>query len=252
MELNINEFDYDDNIYNYNQDHSFEQIPENTVPVKVIKQGSKPMIQSIPKVNAKIIRPKIPEQKQQISYDDILAKMGMFVSNGKLHLLDDKTPQQKEQIKKQILTSKQSYTQQPSQSYNQQPSQTYNQQPSQSYTQQPSQSYNQQPNQSNNQQPSQSYNQQPSQSYNQQPSQSNIPANSYIYNKYFKEELQHPDVIRQPMSISEYRHMMLTDILQRQRIKQIKSTKLSMPTSNINISGGNTANLNKLFNFSKR
>ena len=45
--------------------------------------------------------------------------------------------------------------------------------------------------------------------------------------------------------------MLLQDHLQRQRIKQIKSTKLIMPTSNISMASNN-GNLNKLFNFSKR
>ena len=44
----------------------------------------------------------------------------------------------------------------------------------------------------------------------------------------------------------------LENFIQSQRIREMKSRKLLMPTSNINISAGNSANLNKLFDFSKR
>jgi predicted transcriptional regulator len=54
------------------------------------------------------------------------------------------------------------------------------------------------------------------------------------------------------MSLNEYKKMVVLDILQKKRIKQIKSTKLIMPTSNINMAAGHSGNLNKLFNFSKR
>ena len=50
---------------------------------------------------------------------------------------------------------------------------------------------------------------------------------SYIYNKYFKDE--QPDIepaVRRPQTLREYRDMLLADHLQRQRIKQVKSTKL--------------------------
>jgi len=209
MELNIEELDdlnfQYNNFQNYNINQaSFEQIPENNVKVNVIKkdiESNRPMIQSIPKVNSRIVRPKIPEQKPQISYDDILSKMGMFVADGKLHLVDNKSQSVQRQSQRQPVT--------------------------QSQRQQPQY---QQPNSM----------------------QTNIPGNSYIYNKYFKEELQTPDTVRQPMTKEEYKRMLLMDILQKQRIKEIKSTKLLMPTSNINISSGNSANLNKLFDFSKR
>jgi hypothetical protein len=216
MELNIEELDDLNFQYNNFQDYninqaSFEQIPENNVKVNVIKKDiepNRPMIQSIPKVNSRIVRPKIPEQKPQISYDDILSKMGMFVADGKLHLVDNKSQTQRQQPQYQQPQYQQPQYQQP----------------------QYQQPQYQQPNSM----------------------QTNIPGNSYIYNKYFKEELQTPDTVRQPMTKEEYKRMLLMDILQKQRIKQIKSTKLIMPTSNINISSGNSANLNKLFEFSKR
>ena len=73
MQLNISEI-YQDDFGEYNNElmqSSFEQIPENTVPIKVIKKGvhfddsvsQKPTHQSIPKVNAKISRPQMPPQK---------------------------------------------------------------------------------------------------------------------------------------------------------------------------------------------
>jgi hypothetical protein len=79
----------------------------------------------------------------------------------------------------------------------------------------------------------------------------NIPQNSYIYNKYFRDQTPSQDNIRQPLTILDYQNMIIHDALQKQRIKQIKSTKLLMPTSNINLAAG-SSNLNKLFTFPKR
>ena len=46
--------------------------------------------------------------------------------------------------------------------------------------------------------------------------------------------------------------MLLGDYIQRQRIKQIKSKKMQIPTNNINYSDNSQrANLNKLFNIKK-
>jgi hypothetical protein len=50
----------------------------------------------------------------------------------------------------------------------------------------------------------------------------------------------------------EYRRMILNDIIQKRRIRQIKSTKLMLPSSNINFSSRNSGDMNKLFNFSRR
>jgi hypothetical protein len=58
--------------------------------------------------------------------------------------------------------------------------------------------------------------------------------------------------IRRPMSKSEYRRMLLEDILQRQRIKQIKSRKLLLPTTNIQMANAHSGNLNRLFAFSQK
>ena len=214
MQLNISEFDSDDqSVFGFNQESfksSFEDIPENTVKIKVLKKGvqfeepTRQNNQVISKETAKIVRPKVisketakivrPKVIPQISYEDIMSKMGMFVADGKLHLMDN-NPQGYQQIK--------------------------------NYQQQ---QHNQQHNQ-------------------QQP---NIPQNSYIYNKLFKEELRPQNEIRRPMTAQEYKIKVLKNFIQSQRIREMKSRKLLMPTSNINISSGNSGNLNKLFNFSKR
>jgi hypothetical protein len=188
MELNISELD--DNIY--------DQIPENR-PIKVVKSTN--TRENVPTKSAikKVVRPRVPEQKPKISYDEILSKMGMFVADGQLHLLDEKSPQIKQQIMKQI--------------------------PKQQQQQQPIQNIN----------------------------PISTPQNSYIYNKYFSNETQNADIgPRVPRSLQEYRNMLVQDILQKQRIKQIKSTKLVMPNSNIHFAPYSSHNMNKLFSFSKR
>ena len=123
MELNINEFEQDDDAFleEYLQEYGEEEIPENIFvekePIiqrnqgnqnnlnqgKQGKQGNqgkqgkqgkqvqfeehiKPMHQSIPKQYAKMTRPKVTVEQPKVSYDDILLKMGMFVADGKLHL----------------------------------------------------------------------------------------------------------------------------------------------------------------------
>jgi hypothetical protein len=189
MELEITEID---NLSNY------EQIPENMPPkisvpkINVVKQSQD---QTVPNQNikpflsgpkAKITRPIVPPEKSKISYDDILNKMGMFVANGKLHLLDENgRPKPKKQ-----------------------------------------------------------------EPLNQNPIQ-----NSYIYNKYFQngQYNQGDDQMQRPLTPLEYKNMLINNIIQKHRIKQMKSTKLIMPNSNINISsGGPRGDLNKLFGFSQK
>lgn len=207
MELNITELE--------NKDTQFS-IPENMFPTlenKIIMNenvydpnkkkvqffnDAKPMIQTIPKMNAKVVRPPVPIQKQQVSYEDILSKMGMVVENGKLLLINNHQTTQNTNINKNIQTPK-------------------NIQKPDVYV----------------------------------PENQNIPNNSYIYNKYFKKETQQYDQPRRPMSAIELRNMLINDILQKQRVKQMKSTKLIMPTSNINFSRS-SGNMNKLFSFSNR
>jgi hypothetical protein len=77
-----------------------------------------------------------------------------------------------------------------------------------------------------------------------------VPQNSYIYNKYFKNELQQETSSNNvPKTINEYKLMLVKDIIQKERIRRIKSTKLIMPNSNINIAQIRQGNLNKLFKF---
>ena len=187
----------------------YEQIPENmpiknSVPKINVKkqnrvtfidqeqeqkqnQNIKPYL-SGPK--AKITRPTMPPPKPQISYDDILNKMGMFVANGKLHLLDEQNlkPQQKPEPKTYIPNPQGSAPQQ----------------------------------------------------------------NSYIYNKYFQNSAYNQNIEERPLTPLEYRNKLINDIIQKQKIRQMKSTKLIMPNSNINFAQGPRGNLNKLFGFSQR
>ena len=222
MELNINELDldYTDQSYfmeTYDQvpiQSSFEDIPENTVHKKVIKKGVRfdepirPMNQAFPKENSKIVRPRVPNLKPQISYEDIMSKMGMFVADGKLHLMDN-DPKIYKQLK----------------NLNQQQKQQQGQQQQQQQQKYQGEQYH---------------------------AETNVPPNSYIYNKFFKEELQPQNTVRRPLTNDEYKRKVLEDFIQRQRVNQMKSKKLIMPTSNINMSSGNPGNLNKLFSFSKR
>jgi hypothetical protein len=195
MELNISELD--GNIY--------EQIPEN-IPVKITKKDSrvrfaekKEVPSSLTKsVVKKVTRPQAIEQKSKMSYDDILSKMGMFVAEGQLHLLDNQPMKVQEQILQQ---------------YGQ--PQPVKQQPVKQQPVEPIQ-------------------------------------NSYIHNKYFSNENHAEPQVRVPRTLQEYRNMLVHDIIQKQKIKQMKSTKLVMPTSNINFAPYSTQNMNKLFKFSNR
>ena len=206
MELHITEID--------NLQTNYEQIPENMPPkasapkINVVKQNNKvrfvdqPNIPSqIPNQNikpymsgpkAKMVRPTVPPTKPQISYDDILSKLGMFVANGKLHLLDGQQhpPSNRAEVPKPHVSN---------------------------------------PNPNPNQ-------------------------NTYIYNKYFQNNQydQHQEQQQRPMTPLEYRDMLIKNIIQKHKIKQMKSTKLVMPNSNINFASGPTSNLNKLFGFSQR
>lgn len=223
MELNISELD------SYNENNNmYDQIPENT-PVKIIKKDKVRFNSNIivePNVTAqptltnintksvlkKMTRPHVPEPKPKVSYDDILSKMGMFVADGQLHLLDNQPPQLQQQIKQQIHQQNQTPRQTPA--------------------------YQQQSYQQN----------QTQQAYQQQPQQ-----NSYIYNKYFNNEVNDQPDVRVPRNLQEYKNMLIHDILQKHRIKQVKSTKLVMPNSNINFAPAySSMNMNKLFKFSNR
>jgi hypothetical protein len=90
------------------------------------------------------------------------------------------------------------------------------------------------------------------QQYVEQPQLNQNNQNSYIYNKYFSNEMQNNIGPRVPRSLQEYRDMLLQDFIQKQRVRQMKSTKLIMPTSNINFAPYSGQNMNKLFSFSNR
>jgi len=206
MELHVTEMDNSQN---------YEQIPENMPPkMNVVKRASRvhfedapvqalnhqPLNQqynqtikpSISGVKARMVRPNVPAPKPKISYDDILNKLGMFVAEGKLHLLDGQ----------QHVTQSKPVTK----------------------TQRQETPVIQDPN----------------------PNQ-----NSYIFNKYFQNNNYQPQPQR-PLTPLEYRDMLIQNIIQKYKIKQMKSTKLVMPNSNINFAPGPTANMNKLFGFSER
>ena len=180
------------NIYELNENHAectennelieplFEEIPENTISIK------KNVPQSILKKNVPQSILKKNVNKPKISYEDILSKMGMFVSDGKLHLVDKNSVSFKNESKgteNKVIT--------------------------------------------------------------------NIPQNSYIHNKYFKNELQAQNTIAPapPKTLQEYKKRVLENYIERLRINQIKSKKLLMPTSNISMATGNSSNLNKFFKF---
>lgn len=156
--------------------HEIENIPENDTLNK----------------SAYIAFKKMNKAKPKISYEDILANMGMFVSNGELHLIDrdDYAKYQKQQEQQE---------------------------------------------------------QPQTQSQVQSNPISNPHQNNYIYNKYFKNSTQSEPTVRRPKTLQEYKWMLLQDYIQNQRMKQIKSTKLVMPTSNIHFS--DQRNPNKLFKF---
>jgi hypothetical protein len=201
MELNISETEE----FNYN---TYDQIPEN-IPIKITKKDNRVRFNSdvletntninVPTKSAvkKVVRPHVPEPKPKISYDDILSKMGMFVADGQLHLLDNQPPKVQQQIKQKIQQKKQEPIQ-------------------------------------------------------EQYQQISTPQNSYIYNKYFNNEVQNNIGPRVPKNLQEYKNMLVQDIIQKQRIKQIKSTKLIMPNSNIHFAPYSSHNMNKLFSFSNR
>lgn len=188
MQLNIYELNENDAEVTENNElieSSFEEIPENTISIK------KKVPQSILKKNVTNVKNIKNVDKPKISYEDILSKMGMFVSDGKLHLVDKNSVSFKNQNQNENIPQ------------------------------------------------------------NQNQVITNIPQNSYIHNKYFKNELQPQNTIAPPKTLQEYKKRVIENYIERLRINQIKSKKLLIPTSNINMAPGNS-NLNKLFNFSKK
>ena len=156
---------------------------------------------------------------KKVTYDDILAKMGMYVDNGKLHLDKNNNYNSCSGNVTQCTRVKCNRIQE---------------------------SLKQQ------------------QQYHPVVQNANANANinslqnSYIYNKHFKNHISSEQTEPQfrPSTPEEYKQIALQKLiqtrLQQLRINKIKSTKLIMPTDNINIASiRKQANLNRLFNFSK-
>jgi hypothetical protein len=157
--------------------------------------------------------PKI-EKKKKVSYDDILNSLNLVVNkNGVL----------------QYMSAKPNGDNQEQPHYNQQ---QYNKQ------QQQSQQYNQQP----------QYNQQQTKVIKGKPLDPQV-KNSAIFNKYFKDykdpNAEQVQEVKVPQTIEEYRQMVLEErmrrIQERNRIAQIKSTKMLYESNNGNI-GNNVGN----------
>jgi hypothetical protein len=208
MEININELEELEQNYDYDYDYNdfYPEIPStNNLGLKKETVLEEPKINVVKKavrfdenINPMLKQNKRPiakqKQKPQISYEDILSKMGMFVTNGKLHLVDN-TQKKQEQVPVQKRHQRQ-------------------QQPQNNYV----------------------------------PEQI-APQNSYIYNKYFKDELT--NVAQRPLTASEYKQMLINQIIQ-QKISKIRQTnykKLVIHNSNINVADGRAGQLNKLFRF---
>ncbi len=198
MQLNIYELNENDAEVTENNElieSSFEEIPENTISIKkkVPQSILKKNVTNVTNVrnvrNVTNVKNVTNVDKPKISYEDILSKMGMFVSDGKLHLVDKNSVSFKNQNENIPQNQNQVIT--------------------------------------------------------------TIPQNSYIHNKYFKNELQPQNTIAPPKTLEEYKKRVIENYIERLRINQIKSKKLLIPTSNINMAPGNS-NLNKLFNFSKK
>ena len=50
--------------------------------------------------------------------------------------------------------------------------------------------------------------------------------NSYIYNKYFKNEFKQPEEVQKPRNLIEYRNMLIKQLIERKRVEQIKSRQM--------------------------
>jgi hypothetical protein len=50
--------------------------------------------------------------------------------------------------------------------------------------------------------------------------------NSYIYNKYFKNEFKQPEETQKPRNLIEYRNMLIKKLIEKKRVEQIKSRQM--------------------------
>ena len=246
MELNISEI---------------EDIPENrpvtkAQPIKVVKrqQMQDPSLTRDPGltrqqqgvIKARMVRPQTPAPKPNVSYDDILARMGMYLENGQLRLKGK--PQTTSSLNAPLNASLNASLNAPLNASLNAPLNPYQSEPYQSEPYQSEQVLYQKTPRSKQVHFEEPTNKSVS-------NQSAVPLeqkNSYIYQKYFKNEPVEEQDVRRPQSLQEYQNMLISNILQKHRIKQIKSNKLIMPTSNINFSQGGSGNLNRFFSFSER
>ncbi len=56
--------------------------------------------------------------------------------------------------------------------------------------------------------------------------QSQVYQNSYIHNKYFKNEFKQPKEVQKPRNLIEYRNMLIKQLIERKRVEQIKSRQM--------------------------
>ena len=83
--------------------------------------------------------------------------------------------------------------------------------------------------------------------------------NSHIYNKYFKDykdpNVEYIEEVKVPQTVEEYNRMILEDrirrIQERNRIAQIKSTKLMFESNNNNGNSSSNINNNRSIGVSK-
>jgi hypothetical protein len=130
-----------------------------------------------------------PNKKNKIDYDDILKKMGMREVKGKLFWEKNTATSSENFIPYEPGQRKKINTQQPKSVKNP--------------------AYQ-----------SQAY-QSPNPAYQSQAYQ-----NSYIHNKYFKNEFKEPEEVQKPRNLIEYRNMLIKRIIDKKRIEQIKSRQM--------------------------
>jgi hypothetical protein len=81
------------------------------------------------------------------------------------------------------------------------------------------------------------------------------PQTSYIYNKYFKNELKEEAEVKVPQNAIEYRNMLIKAILDKERVKRVKSRQLFVTNIDDTLAHRpqmSESQLNKLFSFSMR
>jgi hypothetical protein len=171
------------------------------------------------------------QKKKKISYDDILNSLNLVVNKSGVLQYMSVNPTNENQEQQQ-------YSQQ-----QQYPQQQY---PQQQYSQQ-------------QQYPQQQYPQQNQQQIKGKPLDPQV-KNSHIFNKYFKDykdpNVEYVEEVKVPQTIEEYNQMLLQDrikrIQERNRIAQIKSTKLLFESSSNNsINIGNNIGNNQNIHASK-